>query len=383
MLGQAISNVGNYMTAVVLPLQVLALGFGAGELAAVLAVGEAVHVALLVVAGPTADRMSRRRVIVAAEFVGFVGVGGLSALGFSGSLTLLHLVAGSAVLSASSAFLSPALPAYVADVVPTSQLASGNALRGLSRQFGGAVGPILAALIVGSAGPPTAFAVDAASFILSSVLVASVAERRTSKARRQALRRDIVEGWHYVLTNRWLRVSIPVFALTSAAISAPLSIALPVLAANTLNAPALYGAIVSANGTGKLAAGLFVGTARLPASAVAAYGLAIAASVAVAAIGLLAAVPTVLLFSFILGAALFSFDVVWSTLLQTHVPGPLLGRVFAIDNLGGSALSPAAPLLGAAAVVVLGAPSTLLVGGLVAVACCVVGLTFPSVRKLR
>jgi Transmembrane secretion effector len=52
-------------------------------------------------------------------------------------------------------------------VVPIDELASANALRSLSLQFAGIIGPAIAGWIIAQGGTGLAFGCDALSFILS------------------------------------------------------------------------------------------------------------------------------------------------------------------------------------------------------------------------
>ena len=72
--------------------------------------------------------------------------------------------------------------------------------------------------------------------------------------------------------------------------------------------------------------------------------------------------------------------VVWGTLLQTLVPGELLGRVTSLDWFVATSLVPISFALTGPVSAGLGAQTTLVVGGIVAAVATIVFLFVPGVR---
>src|SRR3954454_16703623 len=68
-LGQALSVIGDRMTAVVLPFAVLSIGGGATDVGIVAAAGFLPFIFLGLIGGVVADRIERRRILIASDLV--------------------------------------------------------------------------------------------------------------------------------------------------------------------------------------------------------------------------------------------------------------------------------------------------------------------------
>jgi MFS family permease len=173
--GQTVSSLGNSLNFVAIPFQILALGGGAVELGLTAAIGSATTLVALLFSGAIVDRLPRRTVILTSDLASGFVVSIVALLGFAGALRIEHLYAASAIFGITSAFFGPAMTAIIPELVPPDILQAGNAVRGLSRQLGRLGGPVLGGVIVAVAGPPIAFALDAASFFLSFALLSFAA----------------------------------------------------------------------------------------------------------------------------------------------------------------------------------------------------------------
>jgi small-conductance mechanosensitive channel len=80
--------------------------------------------------------------------------------------------------------------------------------------------------------------------------------------------------------------------------------------------------------------------------------------------------------------AMIAGDVIWTTLLQDHVPGELLGRVASLDTVVSFSLVPLSMALTGPIAAAAGARPTMVVAGAVAL-CWVVGLFLsqPTLRR--
>ncbi|HET7677798.1 MAG TPA: MFS transporter [Candidatus Limnocylindrales bacterium] len=180
---QLISFGGDWFATVALLGLVLQLA-GSHALAAVLLVLQVGPFFLASpVAGVLADRLDRRRLMVAAD-----GLRVLIALGFllardPGTLWLALLF--TALLSTVSAFFEPASSAALPNLVEPEDLAPANVL--MSSAWGTmlAVGAGLGGLVASLLGRDAAFVLNAASFLVSGLLIWSI-RRPFSQASRSA-----------------------------------------------------------------------------------------------------------------------------------------------------------------------------------------------------
>ena len=93
-----------------------------------------------------------------------------------------------ALFATAEAFFRPAYTGLVPDTVPEDQIQPVQALTGVSSQVAEIVGPALATALLLGVGGAAAFAVDAATFALSALLLlrirTSAASRRPASCRR-------------------------------------------------------------------------------------------------------------------------------------------------------------------------------------------------------
>ena len=383
-IGQTVSSVGNSFYFVATPFQILALGGGPLELGLAAAIGSATTLVALLFSGAIIDRVPRRTVILASDFASGCVVSIVALLGFAGALRIEHLYAASAIFGVASAFFGPAMTAITPELVPSEILQAGNAVRGLSRQLGRLGGPVIGGVVVAVAGPPLAFALDAASYFLSFVALSLARPPRREPPARASLFDEVRAGFDFTFSLPWLWTTILIFAVVNVTFVGPLVVALPLLVRDVLHADArLFGAIGGAVGLGELAGTFVVAHRPVRRIGVAMYLWAILTGLGVAGYGLVPAVPAIFVSAFLVGLSLSGFGILWETAVQRNVPGDLLGRVSSVDYLGSTLLTPAGPILFAGLVEAIGPASTFVVGGMVSAALCLFALAIRSIRELE
>ncbi len=190
---------------------VLALGAGPAEIGLITAAQTLPYLLLSIPAGILADRMSRQRLMVAAEAVRAVSLFALVLLGATGHLTIGWLAILGFIGATGTLTFSVAGPALVPSLVPRTMLSLANGRLELARSAAFASGPALAGALVGWAGASPAFALATALSVLAVWLLANIVESaRVANPRRHPLR-ELHEGAVFVWTHRWLR---PIVATT-------------------------------------------------------------------------------------------------------------------------------------------------------------------------
>lgn len=112
------------------------------------------------------------------------------------------------------------------------------------------------------------------------------------------------------------------------------------------------------------------------------YGSLFSTGLLTAALGL--PFPLVILAAAILlmGACLAVNNLVWSVVLQERVPRTFLGRVASLSNVSSTALLPLGFALAGIATDLAGAPQVFLLGGVLTALLALVGLLFPTTRRI-
>jgi len=118
-------------------------------------------------AGALADRVDARRLMILCD-LGQAATVGAIALFLPPYPLLVALVAASSILSA---LFLPAGKGAIPRLVAREDLTAANTLMGASFNLSIAAGPALATLLVAGLGARAAFALDAATFVLSAALI--------------------------------------------------------------------------------------------------------------------------------------------------------------------------------------------------------------------
>ena len=368
-IGQTVSMVGNGLYSVALPFQILQLGGTPVQLGTGFTFFSAAQLLTALFGGAMVDRLPRRRVILTIDLLSTLVVGAVAALGVARRLTIPEIYAVSAFEGAAFAFYLPAMQAIMPELVPSEVLAPGNALRALSNQAGRVVGPLAGGLIVAAAGPPAAFAIDAATFAVSFSVFLFARPPAHEPPPPKPILSDIRDGFAFTFSVPWLWASIIGFAIINGFYFAGFSVALPLLVLRNLHGTAaMFGLIGSAAGVGELVGGLLVGNVRVRRLGIAMYLFNGLIGLGFFGYGVAPLLPVVLFAAFAFALAIVIANTLWETNLQKFVPRQLLGRVNSVDNFGSWLIGPFAPLLAGAAIVHTGPAAIFLVGGAISFA---------------
>ena len=165
--GYVTSLLGSSMSTVAIAWAVLESGASATGLGYVFAAAVVPQVLLLAVAGAVADRLGRRRVMLAADALRCAAQASLAGAVFAGRPALWVFVLLAWLVGTGEAFFTPALDALTVEIAPRDQLGNANALYGLASSATRIAGPALGGLLVALTGPGAVVAADAASYAVS------------------------------------------------------------------------------------------------------------------------------------------------------------------------------------------------------------------------
>lgn len=202
--GRLVSYFGSMITFVAVPYQVYQLSHST---LLVGALGLVELVALFVFAmlgGALADAADRRTMVLLSE-AGLMG----GSLLMAGNSVLLHpalwlIFAVALVWGSLDALQRPSLDALLPRLVDRDELTAAAALRMLSGTVGMIAGPALAGVLIATAGLPTTYLVDVATFVVGLVcLFLMKAVPPPADAERPSLRR-VKEGIQYARSRREL-----------------------------------------------------------------------------------------------------------------------------------------------------------------------------------
>jgi MFS family permease len=321
------SSIGTWLAFVALVVDVYDRTASAAWVSALLVVEFAPFVAVGLLAGALVDRLPRRRVLVAADLLRAALFAILPFASDSLQIVILALAAGVA-----TSFFRPAVYAGLPNLVSDPELPRANGLLQSAENVTLALGPAIGGVLVAWAGPDPAYVFNAASFVVSALLIVRI--RRSLEegpAGSEGHWRDLKAGWALVARAPALRAVVAAWSVVMLG-SAGVSVAEIVLAKDVFDAgDAGYGVMLSAMGVGLVLGGYLAG------SWVDAWGvrglyalsiglMAVGIGTVAASPGVWVAVPLLVVAGFGNGSAL----VCNAILIQRGVPDRLRGRAFTL-----------------------------------------------------
>jgi hypothetical protein len=383
--GQVISLLGDGILTVALAWQTLRLSSSPAALGLVLFARAGPRFLLLLLGGVISDRLPRRRVMLVADLVQALAAGTIALLAAGGQLRLWHLVALGAAAGGASAFFLPASTALVPELLRADLLLPANALNTTSRVLAANfAGPALGGLLIASFGTATAFAADAASFVVSVATLAMLRARpqpRPRSERAAGVLREVGEGLAYARGQPWIWTTLIVTAFANFLVSGPLGVLLPVVVRRLGAGAGSLGLSYAAFGVGGGLVALLAGQLGVPRRRVTAmYAAWIPSGLLVAGLGTARTVALVALLYGLTGV-LFEFgNLIWATLLQERVPARVLGRVSSLDWLISVGLYPVGLAVAGPVAAAIGVTAVLVGGGLLSIPITLAGLFWRGVR---
>jgi MFS family permease len=161
-------------------------------------------ISLPLLGGVLADRVDRRRVLIATQ-TGLAATSLALAVATQAGFTELWILYGLTAVSASfSAFDQPARGALVPTLVERSELPAAIALNQVLYQTAAVVGPAVGGVVIAAYGVAAAYWIDAISFAAAIAAAVAMTAPRQFVAQPQSVVESLVEGLSYVLRNRLL-----------------------------------------------------------------------------------------------------------------------------------------------------------------------------------
>ncbi|SDM74870.1 MFS transporter [Actinacidiphila guanduensis] len=347
--GAIVSNVGTWMQRTAQDWIVLTqlTRHNATAVGIVLAFQFAPQVLLLPVTGLAADRLNRRRLLMASQSAMATFSLVLGLLTVTGAVRLWQVYVFAFLFGSAAAFDSPARQTFVAELVEGPNLSNALALNTTSFNAARTIGPAVAGVLIAVVGTGWVFVINAASYVavLGSLFLIRVAELHLS-ARRPRTAGDLAAGFRYVLRRPDLKTMLLMFFLVGT-FGANFQIFIPTMSVSVFHRGAgAYGLLSSFMAVGSVCGALLAARRENPRITLVLAATAIFA----AGLGAGALAPTYLLFALalvIVGVATPTFTTSTFSLVQLSTDPAMRGRVVAIMlavGLGGIPIG--APVIG-------------------------------------
>ena len=379
--GQATSLVGTWMQMAAQSWLVLSLTGSAAALGVIVALQTLPVLLLAPYGGVIADRVDKRRLMIALQTAMGLQALALGLLTITGSVRIWEIGVLAVILGLNNAFENPARQSFVLEMVGADTLRNAVSLNSVQVNVARAVGPAVAGLLIATVGTGECFLINAASFVAVVGSLVSM-ERSTLHPTPPAPRAagQLREGLRYARATPEIIVPLLMMTLVGT-LAYEFQVSLPVMARHTLHAGAEgYGFMTAAMGVGAIVGGLVVaarGRTGLRPVTIAVAAFAVARALA----ALAPTLPVELVALALVGAASVSFMSSGNSTLQLASDPAMRGRVMALWFVALQGTTPiGGPLIGAI-ISLAGARTGLGVGAL---ACLLAaGLGFAARRRLR
>jgi MFS family permease len=345
-----------------------------------------VQLPALLYGGTLADRVDRRRLMAVTEAITFVVVALLALLAVSGQLRPAHIYIATAISAVTAVLGQPARNALMPMVVPRTHIMQAVTTNNMMQQVAAVIAPLIFALLAATLGLTSAFvatAIVGAPSVLLPLAIASQGKAATA-AEHGSVLHETWEGLKYVRRHPLLP-GIYLMDIGVTVVTFYRQI-LPVLAFQLFRGgPGAVGVLTAANSVGAIAGGVLVlFLAPFRAKGMLVVYATFVYALLVFAFGLSS---SLLIGAFViagLGAADAVTVVVRQATVQLTTPAEMLGRASSVQGAAAQTANNIGTLEVGLLAGAIGASSTLLIGGAIAlVATVVIWRSVPAIRDYR
>lgn len=345
--GQAVSLTGTWMQQMAQSWVLAGLTTSAGDLGLSALIGSAPILLLSLKAGELADRLDKRRILIATQIGMMVLAFVFATFVFTDRISVGFIFVMAGLLGLVTAFDLPAAQALPAELVAPPEI--GGAVALMQQIFHGArlVGPAIAGLLIARFGNGAAFMANGLSFV--AVILSLVALQPKEKRAGAAIRPpsgSFLAGLSYVRQHRLIRSLILLAALTTGAVFPFIAVLMAYYVRRVMKTEdaAVMGSLMSMSGLGSLlgATAILWGSSRSRR-----YWLAAGILGVSAALFGMARFPVVSVVAPLVGVLSFSVSSLMGRISQTVqelAPPELRGRVMGVFSIAFSGVMPLASL---------------------------------------
>lgn len=256
--GQSISLIGTFMQQVAQQWYVWEITRDSRWIGVIGAMAFLPMLVLGPVTGSIADRMDRRKLLLATQVIEMLLAFMLSALVFAGYREIWPVVVLALMLGVTAAFNFPAQSAFIGDLSGMGEIRKSMALNVTMIEIGRLIGPALAGWIVAAVGTGLAFGLNGASFIAVIISLLIVRSQQVRRAPGGNALSDFAEALRLLRDSPRIvdlllcSVLVVLFVFPSLSLSAPIADEI------LKGGPQLMGYLLAASGGGALIGALVV-----------------------------------------------------------------------------------------------------------------------------
>ncbi|MCP4756219.1 MAG: MFS transporter [Proteobacteria bacterium] len=335
--------------------------------------------------GAIADRVRKKNLLLAAQFTLFATTLVITILIVTDRIAIWQLVIAAFLVGTVFAFNMPARQAFLVEVVDQDTVTNAIALNSVAMNFCRVASPALAGILITFIGIPGVYLLVAVSNGLAMISLSFITSEDVLPERSDvSIVENVLTGLRYVRNNTII-LKLLIVAFVPVIVATPYRMLMPVFAKTVFSGgETTLGILLSAGGVGALSGSAMI--ALLGDFKRKGMLMFLAGSVFGASLILFSLVQSLVLAFICLlfcGAGSSMLMILTNTLIMTHTPKELIGRVMSlfvlIFGIMPLAMAPAGALAefyGAAAVVTVG-------GGISLVFIFIMMMSQPHIRRLK
>lgn len=336
------------------------------------------------IAGVTADRFDRKKVVAAVALVIMVTAFIMGGVVLAGGREVWYLFAFTAVTGTAWAFNQPARQSLISETVPRSELMNAIALTSAGFNTNKLLAPVVGGMLIGWFGAGGNFLVQGLAYLVVFVTVMlMVIPPQPKQTKQDSLLANLREGLAYVAKDQMV-LTLMASALVPQLLAMPYLSLMPVFQKDVLQlGPDALGLMLGAPAIGALVATLTLASlaGRLEHKGRVLLVSMVAWGFCLFLFSRSTSLPFAVLSLIGVGACQVTYNSTNNTILQMIVPAELRGRVMSIYFLD-QGLQPAGALMGGIATAQLGAPMAVsLMGASVILLGLFIALRVPRLRS--
>jgi MFS family permease len=368
--GQLVSVTGTWMESLAQSWLVLSLTSSAFYLGLVPVAQFLPAVFLSLFGGALADRLPKRRILMATQFGAAMLSLTMATLVFTDRVELWHVYFIAALLGVVNAMDTPARQSFVSEMVPKEDLVQAVSLNSAVFNAGRLVGPAMAGLVLAAFGPAWCFLLNGLSFFAVIIQLQRMDDSKLFHSAVRRARGGIREGISYALGNRPILLTIIMIGCVST-FAMNFNVWMPLLAKNTFHTGAGgFGLLMSMLGVGSMSGALFLafmGKRRPPITIIPITASILAGlEILLAVVGLISAPLLFALLVLPLAGFVMTFTAsMANSSVQMLAPDHLRGRVLAFYFMVFNSGMPLGALITGVTAHEFGAPGSILLSAIV------------------
>ena len=378
-IGACTSSIGTWMQIVAQSWLIYRLSHSAFLLALDQFLGGIPIFLFSLIGGVVADRVERRKILLASQYVQMASAGLLTILVATGVVHVWHILCLSFASGFAQAFGGPAYQALIPTLVEKEDMPNAIALNSIQFNVAVMVGPALAGQALAKLGEKWCFGLNALSFLAPIVSLSLIRSRFQPLKAAESMFASLKQGIRFVRKQHSMEALI-ILAFLMTGLSMPLRTYLPVFVKDIFHrGPETYGNLLALMGLGSIFGSLTIASAGniTRKGQVALFALATLGA-GISGFALSKSLPLSYLFLVLVGASMMAVFATVNSLVQLITTNEMRGRVMSVYNFAFRGGMPMGNLLSGWLVPLFTAPIVLSVNGVLLI---LVALYFLFVQR--